>query len=115
MSPPAMVKTEALDPELAEIIWGRFNFPWCTGYSTKCYQRGIDLLIHKYPNYFCLHILHPIPLLDIKASMRNKHIGRMATSQDENIDGIYPKQYSIRKSKAADIQALNTRLFYNHS
>ena len=27
---PAMIKTEALDPELPEIGWRRFNFPWCT-------------------------------------------------------------------------------------
>ena len=32
---PAMVKSEALDPELAEICWQIFNFPWCTGYSPK--------------------------------------------------------------------------------
>ena len=28
---PAMAKTEALDPELREIGWRIFNFPWCTG------------------------------------------------------------------------------------
>ena len=32
---PAMVKTEILDPELAEMGWKRFNFPRCTGYSPK--------------------------------------------------------------------------------
>ena len=34
---PAMVKIEALDPELSEIGWIRFNFPWCTGYPPKRY------------------------------------------------------------------------------
>ena len=34
---PPMIKTEALDPELEEIGWRRFNFLWCTGYSTKLY------------------------------------------------------------------------------
>ena len=32
---PEMVKTEVLDPELAEIGWRIFNFPWCTRYSPK--------------------------------------------------------------------------------
>ena len=35
---PAMVQTEALDTELAEIGWGRFISPWCTGYSPKRYR-----------------------------------------------------------------------------
>ena len=28
---PVMVKIEALDPEISEIGWRMFNFPWCTG------------------------------------------------------------------------------------
>ena len=47
---PSMVKTEALDPELSEIGWRRLNFPCCTGYSPKRYKKGLDLIIHKYPN-----------------------------------------------------------------
>ena len=46
---PSMVKTEVLDPELAEIGWQIFNFPWCTGYLPKCYQRGLGLLIKRDP------------------------------------------------------------------
>ena len=33
--------------------------------------------------------------------------------KSENIDGLAPEQYGIWKSKAAEIQALNTRLFYD--
>lgn len=32
---PAMIKTELMDDELAEIGLHRFNFPWVTGYSNK--------------------------------------------------------------------------------
>lgn len=35
---PVMVKTKVLDPELAEIGWHRFNFPWQTGYSCTRYR-----------------------------------------------------------------------------
>ena len=45
--------------------------------------------------------------------MNNKHPRRIATSQAENLDVLAPEQYGIRKAKAADIQALNTRLFYD--
>ena len=31
----------------------------------------------------------------------------------ENLEGLSPKQYGSQKSKASDIQALNTRLFYD--
>ena len=37
----AMVKIEALDPELSEIGWRRFNFSWYTGYSPKQYKKGL--------------------------------------------------------------------------
>ena len=32
-------------------------------------------------------------------------------SQADTLDGISPERYGKRKAKAADIQALNTRLF----
>ena len=34
-------------------------------------------------------------------------------SQAEILDGIAPEQYGSRKAKASEIQALNTRLFYD--
>ena len=106
-----MVKTESLDLELVEIGWRRFNLPWCTGYSTKHYQRGLGILIHKDPNNFRPHILHPILIFDIKSNMHNKHLGRTSMIKAENLDGIAPEQYGIRNYKLVDIQALNTRLF----
>ena len=45
--------------------------------------------------------------------MHNKHLGRIATIQAETLDSIAPEQYGSRKAKAADIQALTTRLFYD--
>ena len=71
-----MEKTDALDLELAEIVWQRFNLPWCMGYSLKCYQRGLDLLITKEPNDFRPHRLHTILLFDIETNMQNKHLER---------------------------------------
>ena len=61
-----MVKTDAMESELAEIGWRRFNFPWFTGYSTKRYRKVLDLIIHKDPNDYQPHRLHPILLVDIK-------------------------------------------------
>ena len=89
---PAMVKTEALDPELAEIGWQGFNFPWCTIYSTKHYQRGIRLLINKYPNDWRPHRIRPVLLFDKEANRKNKHIGRMAMIQSKNLDKIAPEK-----------------------
>ena len=109
----SMVKIEVLDRELAEIGWRRFKLSWCTKYSPKRYQRGLNLLIHKEPNDFRPHRLIPILLFDIEEKMNNKHLGRMSMYQDETLDGIYPEQCGIRKAKFADTQALNKKLFYD--
>ena len=45
--------------------------------------------------------------------MHNMHLGRTATSQAENIDGLAPEKYGIWKSKSVDTQVLNTKLFYD--
>ena len=45
--------------------------------------------------------------------MHDTHLGKMAMSQYKNLDRIASEQYDIRKSKAAEIQALTTRLFYD--
>ena len=108
-----MFKTEVLDTELAEIVWQRFNFPWCTGYLPKRYRRGLNLLIHKYPNDCCPRRLRPILLFDIDENMHNKHLGRISMIQAETLDGIDPEKYWSRKLKASDIQDLNTKLFYD--
>ena len=78
---PEMVKIEALYPELSEIGWRRFNFPWCTGYSHKQYKKGLDLIIHKYPNDCGPHRPYPILLFGIEANMHNKALGRYAINQ----------------------------------
>ena len=110
---PAMVRTEVLDPELAVIGWRILNFPWCPGYSPKCYQRRFNLLIHKDPNDFRPNRLRPILIFGIKANMHNKHLGRLDMSQAKTLDGLAPEQYGSWKAKAAEIQEINTRLFYD--
>ena len=44
--------------------------------------------------------------------MHNTHLGRISTRQAYTLEGITPEQYGSRREKAADIQALKTRLFY---
>ena len=45
--------------------------------------------------------------------MHNNHIGITTMRKAENLEGIAPEQYGSRKSKAAHIQALNIRIFYD--
>ena len=45
--------------------------------------------------------------------MHNKHSEIMTMNQAGNLEGLAPEQYGSRKSKSADIQVLNTRLFYD--
>ena len=46
--------------------------------------------------------------------MHNKHLGIIAMSKYGSIDGLATEHHRSRKPKEADIQALNTRLFYDH-
>ena len=111
---PAMIKTECLDPYIANTNWNASNFPWCTGYSPRRYRTGLDLLIHKRANDNRVDRLRPILLFDLEANMHNKRLGKEAMQRAEECHGIAPEQYGSRKKKAADIQALNTRLFYDY-
>ena len=108
-----MVKTEALNPGIAGLGRRRFNFPWCTGYSPNIYRKGIYLLIHKDPNDFRPHRILPIILFDIEANTHNKSLGKYAMNHAEELEVIAPGKYGSRKSKASDVQALNTCLLYN--
>ena len=108
-----MVNTEALDSELRDIGWHRFNFSWCTGYYPKRYRKILDFLIHKYLNEFrpiCLRYILP---LNTGENLHNKHLGNLTMRKSEELDTLDPEQYGSRKEKAMYIQALNTRLFYD--
>eukprot|EP00957_Ditylum_brightwellii_P084152 6397117-Ditylum_brightwellii.AAC.1 len=45
--------------------------------------------------------------------MHNKRLGRESMKRTEACEGIAPKQFGSRKQKFADLQALNTRLYYD--
>ena len=45
--------------------------------------------------------------------MTNTHLGEISMIKTEYLELLSTKQYGSRKSKEAEIQALNTRLFYN--
>eukprot|EP00957_Ditylum_brightwellii_P110103 8397186-Ditylum_brightwellii.AAC.1 len=46
--------------------------------------------------------------------MHNKQLGRVAMASAENLEGVADEKYGSREKKEADIQALNTRLFYDY-
>ena len=55
--------------------------------------------------------LIPINLFDIEANLQHKKLGKTTMKTEEELDALAPEQYGSIKSKAAYIQALNTRLF----
>eukprot|EP00957_Ditylum_brightwellii_P144811 11029953-Ditylum_brightwellii.AAC.1 len=98
---------------MSRIIWLSSNFLWYFGYLPQRFREGLDLLIHKKPNSNQSHWLRPILLFDIKANMHSKCIGRYAMQLAEVNGGIAQEQDGSKKHHAADIQVLNTRLFYD--
>ena len=109
---PTIVKTEVIEHELREIIWRRFNFPWCTGYSPKRYRRLIDHLIHKDPNYFRPHRLRSALIFIIEANVHNNNLVKLTMNTYEYLNALTLEQHGSRKYKSNDIKALSTRLFY---
>ena len=95
-----------------EFWWDEISLPICTGYSPKHYQRGLYILIYKVPNNCRPHTLRNIILFDIVSNMHNKYICRITMGKTENLDRLALEKYGSWKSKVADIQYLNTRLFY---
>eukprot|EP00957_Ditylum_brightwellii_P022700 1712325-Ditylum_brightwellii.AAC.1 len=47
--------------------------------------------------------------------MHNKRLGQEAMRRAEIMHGIAPEQFGSRREKSADLQALNTRLFYDYT
>ena len=45
--------------------------------------------------------------------MHNKHLRKISIIKAENLEVLSHKKYGIRKAKIADIQARNTRIFYD--
>eukprot|EP00957_Ditylum_brightwellii_P183564 13982321-Ditylum_brightwellii.AAC.1 len=46
--------------------------------------------------------------------MHNKRLGKDAMRRAEACRGVAPEQFGSRHNKSADLQALNTRLFYDY-
>eukprot|EP00957_Ditylum_brightwellii_P029445 2225480-Ditylum_brightwellii.AAC.1 len=46
--------------------------------------------------------------------MHNKRLGREAMRRAETCDDMAPEQFGSRRQKSANLQALNTRLYYDH-
>ena len=44
----------------------------------------------------------------------DKKLGRLDMKKIEDLDSLDPYKYGTQEVKAADIQALNTCLFYDH-
>ena len=110
---PAMFRVECEDEELVQAGYLSAHFPWLTGYSPELWRKGIDLLIQKKLGSFLASGLRPILLFDVDCNMHNKRLGRLLLGRAEECGGLAPEQYGSRRHKAADVQALNTRLFFD--
>eukprot|EP00957_Ditylum_brightwellii_P064703 4910695-Ditylum_brightwellii.AAC.1 len=110
-----MIKAECQDPYIAKVNWQASNFPWCTGYAPRHHKQGIDLPFYKRSNGNRITTLRPILLFGIECNMHNKQLGREAMKRAEIMHGVTPEQFGSRRKKSADLQALNTRLFYDYT
>ena len=87
---PAMIKTYALDPELAKIYWRIFNFQCCTGYHPKIYLRGLDLIIQRDTESLHPHRLMPVLLFGTEANLHKKYLGRIEMGKAEELNELAP-------------------------
>ena len=71
------------------------------------------MIINKDPNNYIPHRVRLILLLYIESKIQKKHLGTHKMRKADRINVLAPEQYGSHTVKAAEIQALNTKMFYD--
>ncbi len=91
------------------------NLGFTTGYSLKCWCRGLNVMLEKQASNFKVEKLCIILLFEGDFNQNNKWLGRAVMFNAKSHHQMAHKQYGNCKEKAADIQCLNKWLLYDHA
>jgi len=90
------------------------TIPLLTGISPKRWRHALNVMLEKVAGNCADEKLRIIMLFEADFNNNNKWIGWAVMHNAEQRLAIAPEQYGSRNHKAAGIQCLNKRLFYDY-
>ncbi len=102
-----------------EIVIAKINrlmatIPMMTGISPIWWRTTLNVMLEKLAGNCSVEKLRIIMLFEADLNNNNKWLGRALMANAEKHKALAPEQYGSRKGKAAGIQCLNKRLFYDY-
>jgi len=104
---------------IEDIVIGKINrlmatIPQITGISPDRWRTTLNVMLEKLAGNCWVEKLRIIMLFEADFNNNNKWLGRALMQQAEEQQALADEQYGSRKGKAAGIQCLNKRLFYDY-
>jgi len=90
------------------------TIPLLTGISPTRWHTTLNVMLEKLAGNCWVEKLCIIMLFEVDFNSNNKWLGCALMAQVENNQALAEEQYGSRKGKAAGIQCLNKRLFYDY-
>jgi len=90
------------------------TIPLLTGISPARWRRTLNVMLEKMAGNCSVEKLRIIMLFEADFNNNNKWLGRAIMANAERQQLLAPEQYGSRKGKAAGVQCLNKRLFYDY-
>ena len=89
------------------------NIPYRIGYSVKCWQKSIDVLIMKDPSNYWVHRTRPVPLVEADMNENYKQMAKDAMVAADIYDLMANEQYGSRLYISVIHLATNKQLIYD--
>ena len=86
------------------------NIPLKTSATPSKWSEDVEVMLLKKKDNYLPEKLRRIGLMDVAFNMNNKHIGRAAMRNAEELDQLAIEQYGSRNNLSAEKHALNKRL-----
>jgi len=90
------------------------TIPMLTGISPLRWRRTLNVMLEKMAGNCSVEKLRIIMLFEADFNNNNKWLGRAIMANAERHQALAAEQYGSRKGKAAGIQCLNKRLYYDY-
>jgi len=90
------------------------TIPMLTGISPTRWRTTLNVMLEKMAGNCWVEKLRIIMLFEADFNNNNKWLGKAVMAQAESNQALAEEQYGSRKGKAAGIQCLNKRLFYDY-
>jgi len=102
------------DKVVAKINYLMANIPMLTGISPTQWRTALNVMLEKLVGNCLVEKFRIIMLFEADFNNNNKWLGKAIMVEAEQKEVLAIEQYGSRQGKAAGIQCLNKRLFYDY-